>query len=181
MHVDLIGPYNKSIRQQQTGGAIIRKNYSLTCMTIIDPATGWFEIFEIPTFDIDEVMAGNDEYIYKPSARVSQLFNNTCLCRYPRTRKVVFDNGSKFKQYFTPLIKDFNIKTVLTSVKNPQANAQVEEVHQLIFNIIFTKDLDNKLFDHIDPWGETLASIAWVIRASYHRTIMATPGQAIFG
>ena len=24
-------------------------------------------------------------------------------------------------------------------------------------------------------------SIAWAIRASYHHTIMATPGQAVFG
>ena len=32
---------------------------------MIDPATGWFEIFEIPTFDLDELTAGNDEYIDK--------------------------------------------------------------------------------------------------------------------
>ena len=43
------------------------------------------------------------------------------------------------------------------------------------------KSLDKKDFDYIDPWGETLAYIAWVIRASYHRTIMATPVQAVFG
>ena len=30
-------------------------------------------------------------------------------------------------------------------------------------------------------WGETLASIPWVIRASYHHNIQATPGQAVFG
>ena len=32
---------------------------------IIDPTTGWFEISEVTMFDIDEVMAGNDEYIDK--------------------------------------------------------------------------------------------------------------------
>ena len=42
VHVDLIGPYSKSIRQHQTGGIVIRKNASLTCMSMIDPATGWF-------------------------------------------------------------------------------------------------------------------------------------------
>ena len=99
---------------------------SLTCMTMIDPATGWFDIVEILTFDLDEVTAGNDEYIDKSSDRVSQLFNNTWLCRYLRPRKVVFDNGSEFKQDFTPLLKDFDIKLVLTSVKNPQANDMVE-------------------------------------------------------
>ena len=47
--------------------------------------------------------------------------------------------------------------------------------------MLATKDIDNKVFDYIDPWGETLAYIAWKIRASYHCDIMATPGQAVFG
>ena len=65
VHVYLIGPYIKSIRQQQPGGTVIWKNSSLNCMTMIDPATGWFKIFEIPTLDLEEVTLGNDEYIDK--------------------------------------------------------------------------------------------------------------------
>ena len=61
VHVDLIGQYNNSLRQYKTGGAIIRNNDSLTCMMIIDSSTGWFEIIDIMTFDLDEVTAGNDE------------------------------------------------------------------------------------------------------------------------
>ena len=57
----------------------------------------------------------------------------------------------------------------------------MEWAHQVILNILVTKDLDNKVFDHIDPSDETLTYIAWTIRASYHRNIMATPGQDIFG
>ena len=53
---------------------------------------------------------GNDEYIDKSSARDSQLFNKTWLYIYPRPRKVVFDNGSEFKQDFTTLLKDLYIK-----------------------------------------------------------------------
>ena len=41
-------------------------------MTIIDPATGWFEIVEVPCCDLNEVARGNNEYIDKSSARVSQ-------------------------------------------------------------------------------------------------------------
>ena len=73
MHVDLIVSYSKSIRQQQIGGTIICNNASLTCMTIIGPATGWFKIVKIPMFDLEEVTIGNDEYIDKSSAGVSQL------------------------------------------------------------------------------------------------------------
>ena len=96
------------------------------------------------------------------------IFNNTGLCRYPRPRKVVFDNGSEFKRDFTPFLKDLDIKPILTKIKNPQDNAPVERVHQVILNMIVAKDIDDKIFDNIYPWGETLASIAWAIIASYH-------------
>ena len=66
-------------------------------MTMIDSATGWFEIFEILAFNLDEVTEGNYEYIDKSSTRVIQLFNNTWVFRYSRPRKVVFDNRSDFQ------------------------------------------------------------------------------------
>ena len=53
VHVDMIGPYSKSILQHQPDGAIVMINVSLTCMTMIDPAMGWFKIFEIPTYQLD--------------------------------------------------------------------------------------------------------------------------------
>ena len=76
---------------------------------IINLATGWFKIFEIPTLDFDEDMTSNDEYRDKSSARFSQLFNNTCLCRNLCPRQVVFDNVYEFKQDLTPLLKYFDI------------------------------------------------------------------------
>ena len=102
-------------------------------MTMIDPATGWFKIVKIPTFYLEEVTIGNDEYMYKQSARVSQLFNNTWICRYPCPQKFVFEIGFYFKQDFTPLLKDFDIKPILTSVTNYQANGPVERVHKESF------------------------------------------------
>ena len=99
----------------------------------------------------------------------------------PRPRKFVFDNGSEFKQDFTPLINYFDIKPVLTTNKKPQAKALMERVHQLILNIIVAKYIYNKVFDHIYPWGETLASISWAIRSYYLCTMVTTPGQDVFG
>ena len=78
------------------------------------------------------------------------------------------------------MINYFDIKPVLTTNKKPQAKALMERVHQLILNIIVAKYIYNKVFDHIYPWGETLASISWAIRASCHYTLMAKPGQAVF-
>ena len=86
----------------------------------------------------------------------------------------MFDNRYYFKRDFNPFLKEFDIKPVITSVNNPQYNTPVEWVHQVILNMLVTKDLDNKVFDHIYPWVENLSYIEWSIRASYHRTIMTT-------
>ena len=51
-------------------------------MMMIDPTAGWFEIFEVPTFELDDITVGNDEYIDKSSIRVIQFFNNTGISRY---------------------------------------------------------------------------------------------------
>ena len=60
VHVDLIGTYSKSIIQQKPGLTVIRNNASITCMTMIDPSTGWFKISKITMFDLKEVALGND-------------------------------------------------------------------------------------------------------------------------
>ena len=54
-------------------------------------------------------------------------------------------------------------------------------MHQVILSMLVTKDLDSKVVDHIDPWGEILTYIAWAIRASYHHNIMATPFRSVLG
>ena len=152
VHVNLIGPYTKSIRQKHLGGAIIKNNASLNWMNMIKPALGWFEITKVLTYDLDEVTGGNDKYIDKSSTRVRPLFKNTWLNRYPHPRKVMFDNWSDFKLDFYPLLKDFDIEPVLTTIKTPQDSAPVERLHQVILNIIVTKDIFNKVFEYIDPW-----------------------------
>ena len=156
--IDLIGPY--TVTDQKGNDRI------LNAMTFVDPATGWFEIAEI---------------IDKTSARISQLFNNTWLSRYPRPRKVIFDNRNEFKKDFLPLLKDFSIKPTPTTIKNPQANSILERIHQVLGNMLRTKNLQQHDFDDMDPWSELLASVAWAIRSTHHTTLQATPGQLVFG
>ena len=48
VHVDLIGPYSLSAKKQLPDGKIVDHEFSLTCMTFLDPATSWFEIVEVP-------------------------------------------------------------------------------------------------------------------------------------
>ena len=79
------------------------------------------------------------------------------------------------------MLEDFGIKPTCTSVKNPQSNAILERIHQVMGSMLKTKNLTEREFDVVDPWGEILASIAYAIRCSYHRTLQATPGQLVFG
>ena len=48
VHIDLIGPYSITVKQSQPEGIIKEIELELTVMTMVDPATGWFEIIEVP-------------------------------------------------------------------------------------------------------------------------------------
>ena len=63
-------------------------------MTMVDSATGWFEIKEVPYYSIEDVINDKDNYIDKSLARISQLFNQAWLSRYPRPRE------SRVRQWF---------------------------------------------------------------------------------
>ena len=75
------------------------------------------------------------------------IFNNTWLPRYSRPRKVIFDNGNEFKKDFLPLLKGFSIKPTATTIKNHQANSILERVHQVLGNMLRTKNLQKYDFD----------------------------------
>ena len=61
VNIDLIGSYDKSIKQHQPGGAIIWKDVRFTCKKIIDPATDWFKIVEVPWFYLKVLAKVNTE------------------------------------------------------------------------------------------------------------------------
>ena len=79
------------------------------------------------------------------------------------------------------LLKDFDIKLRPTIVENLQGNSPVERIHQVVQNMIKTKELDKFIFDYIDCWAEILGSVAWTIRASYHSTLQSILAQLVFG
>ena len=190
VHTDLIGPYTITTDQYQVDGSTKEVTLQLTCMTMLDPVTGWFEIVEVPQHIIQQLQESKDRrtkhlvdtsVIDKSSARISRLFNQVWLSRYPRPKTVVFDNGSEFKKDFVPLLKDFSIKPKCTTVKNPQANSPVERIHQVLRHMLLTKNLIEETLDYVDPFGSILSSVAWAVRSSYNNTTNATPAQLVFG
>jgi hypothetical protein len=71
------------------------------------------------------------------------------------------------------------IKIKPITTRNPQANAIIERVHQMIGNIIRTFDVQN--MDEKDPWSGILAATMFAVRATYHTMLQATPMQLVFG
>ena len=106
---------------------------------MINPATGWFEIIELPNTSVTYVRKGKeiiDVTIDKSSAQISRLFNKQWLSCYPRPLYVIYDNGSEFKLHFKELCDSYQLKHKPTTVKNPQANAILEHMHGVLVDMM---------------------------------------------
>jgi hypothetical protein len=77
--------------------------------------------------------------------------------------------------------EDYAIKVQPITVRNPQANAIVERVHQVIGNIIRTFELESNYLDEKDPWKGILSATAFAVRSTFHTTLRNTPGQLVLG
>ena len=157
--VDLIGPYTIKRRG--------KKNLTLWCVTMIDPATGWFEMKEIPN---------------KEAITIANIIEQTWFSRYPWPTQITFDRGSEFMGEFTRMVqKDYGVKKKPTTTRNPQANSIIERIHQTIGNMIRTFQIGKSELDEDDPWSGILAAVMFATRATYHTTTQATPTQLVFG
>eukprot|EP00804_Cyclotella_cryptica_P015712 CCRYP_013381-RA/>CCRYP_013381-RA protein AED:0.60 eAED:-0.14 QI:0/0/0/1/0/0/2/0/736 len=184
--VDLIGPY--TIKGKD--GTVI----DFMCLTMIDPASSWFEIVELPV--ITEAIIpldtkgrrskkDNEEpkfaYFDKSSAMISNLVNKTWFSRYPRCQYIIYDNGSESKFHFKALCESYGIASKPTSVKNPQANAILERVHQVISSMLRTTEIDMAPSVEPSDIDTFVTNVAWANRSTYHTVLKASPGAAIFG
>jgi hypothetical protein len=133
---------------------------------MIDPATGWFEVKDVPNYTASSTQAAFDE---------------VWLSRYPRPEIIGFDGGSEFKQVFDEMHKNYGMKKRVTTEYNPQANWIIERVHLVLANALKTFELQERELKENDPWSTFLASAAFAIRSTYHTTLQATPGQLVFG
>ena len=186
--MDLIGPYTLKGKDGT--------DIDFMCLTMIDPASSWFEIVELPV--TTETVTPMDTkgqqgtkthtniklpYFDKSSAMISKLVNKTWFSRYPHCQHIIYDNGSEFKLHFEALCESYGIKTnhKPTSVKNPQANAILERVHQVITTMLRTTELDMADTVATSDIDAFLTDTAWAIRSTYHTVLKASPGAAIFG
>ena len=83
--VDLIGPYKiESTKKKHT-------EINLHAGTMIDPATGWFEIKQIPN---------------KEAHTIAEAAEQTWFSRYPWPTEVILERGKEFMGEFTRMLKE---------------------------------------------------------------------------
>ncbi len=140
----------------------------LWAVTMIDPATGWFE------------MASTDE---KSSLNIANQVEISWSTRCPWPQKLTCDRGSEFfKDFASTLNGDCGIKPSKTTVRNPQANSIVERMHQTLGNVPRTFQLNESTDENMqDAWQGTLAAAMFALRATHHTAPQATPSQLAFG
>jgi len=176
--VDLIGPYTL---KGKDGTEI-----DFMCLTMIDPASSWFEMAELPVIEIENTDSDNkivetSETFNKTSQEIARLVNKSWFSRYPRSRKIIYDNGSEFKLHFRNLCDTYGLERKPTTIKNPQANAILERVHQVIMGMLRTAELDMAETISEEDVSTFLDDASWAIRTTHHTVLKASPGAAIFG
>eukprot|EP00957_Ditylum_brightwellii_P198499 15128257-Ditylum_brightwellii.AAC.1 len=91
LYVDLIGPYKIPQKGETTRSK--KEDLTLWFVTMIDPATGWFEMAEIKIGHADII---------------ANIIEQTWFDQYPWPTEVVLDRGTEFMAKFTEMIqKDY--------------------------------------------------------------------------
>ncbi len=102
------------------------------------------------------------------------------MSRYPRCCYIIYNNGSEFKLNFEYLYETYGIKRKPTTIKNPQANAILEHLHQVLGQMLCTSKLDMAKTITPDDVNVFLNNVAWGICSTYHTVLKFSPGAVIF-
>ncbi len=157
--IDLIGPYTFGEGDDK---------FTLLCLTMMDPATGWFEIVKV---------------IEKQADIIANLLEFMWLTRYPWPTEIVMDRGSEFAAEVRETLKnEYGIHRKIITAQNPQANSMIERAHQTIGNFQRTLAICSKAdLDKDFGWLGILSAIHQAMHATVHTTTRATSTQLVFG
>ena len=115
---------------------------------------------------------------------MAQQFENAWLARYPRPINVIFDQGREFTGYeFQQMLHHHGIHARPTTIKNPQANAICERLHQTIANVLRPLLMENppNNFEQATMVLDTaLQTAAYSVCATIHGTLQISPGALVF-
>ena len=84
---------------------------------------------------------------------------------------------------FRDLCDNMGLKRRPSSSWNPESNAILERIHQVLADCLRSFNLDERTINEMDddPFEEFLSAAAFSIQCSYHQTHGHSPAQMVFG
>jgi hypothetical protein len=125
-------------------------------LTMIDPATGWFEVAPLE----------------EPNSYSTQKAFDSILASTISTAEstVDIDNGKHFMKYFKDLIDNYGLIHKSSTDYNPQSNGIIERVHQVLGNALRNFEIEDRELDDQNPWDEFL--VPRPSRSEVHTTLL---------
>jgi len=158
---DLVGPY-------KFGDPKKPETYiELHCMTVTDPATGFFEMVEIGEKTADII------------ANWLELY---WLTRYQWPTEITMDKGKEFAREVSEALKnECGVERKIITSRNPQANSMIERYHKTLQNMILSAQIkDKRDLDSFLGFKGVLAACRKAMNSAVHATARATPTQLVF-
>jgi len=160
--VDLVGPCKFGNEKKP------ETHVEFHCVTMIDPATGFFDMVDIGQ---------------KSADCVANWLEIHWLSRHPWPAEIAVDKGSEFAAEVRDTLKNecgFVRKTIAS--RNPQSNSVIERRHKTLHNVIRSAQMtDKRDSDEFFGFQGVLAACRKAVNSTVHATSRATPTQSVFG
>ena len=159
--VEMIGPWKITTNNF---------DYQFRALTCIDTILGLPEVIPVEN---------------ATSNSVALAFEDNWLTRYPAPLRCLQDNGNEFLgPSFSNMLQKHKIKSVTTTVKNPQANTIAERINQSISTMIAISLRENSLSKYEDVSNlvfRKCMAAQYAVRATVNMTLKHTPEELAFG
>jgi len=160
--IDLVGLYKFGDKKKP------ETCIELHCMTMTDPATGFFEIVKIGQ---------------KTPAAIPNWLEIHWLTQCPWPAEITMDKGSEFaREVSETLTNEHGVKRKIVTSRNPQSNSMIERCHKTLHNMIQSVQIkDRRDLDSFLGFRGILAACQKAMNSAVHTAARATPAQLVFG
>jgi len=162
LHVDLASPCKFGDEKKP------ETHIELHCMTMVDPATGFFEIVEIGQMTANVI---------------ANWLEIHWLTRHPWPTEISMDKGREFAREVSETLQNkHGIKWKIVTSRNPQSNSMIERCHKTLHNMIRSAQIkDKRDVDSLLGFKGVLAACRKAMNSAVHTAARTTPAQLVFG
>ena len=151
IHVDYLGPYNKS-----------RRSGARYILSVRDAFSKWYEAIPMTSTTAKETL---------------RVLEREIFCRYSIPETIVSDMAQTFESHlYQEVSRELGIQVKNTTGYNPKANAQVERIHRDLGAM-----LRALLADDPESWEDVLPQALFALRTHVSRSTGLAPFQIMFG